>query len=84
MLIFVKLGCITFVVRVILSSLSKTSLNLLVLISRKSPFSNSLMLIGEELYEAAMAKKSTAAGLGGWAWNEIKKSFLSLGLYVLL
>ena len=40
------------------------------------------MLIGEELYEAAMAKKSTAAGLGGWAWNEIK--VLSLSWFVCL
>ena len=30
------------------------------------------ILTGEELYEAAMAKKPTAAGLDGWAWNEIK------------
>ena len=31
-----------------------------------------LILTGEELYEVAMAKKSTAGGLDGWAWNEIK------------
>ena len=36
------------------------------------PFLDLPMLTGEELYEAAMAKKSTAAGLDGWAWNEIK------------
>ena len=30
------------------------------------------ILTGKELYEVAMAKKSTAAGLDGWAWNEIK------------
>ena len=35
------------------------------------------ILTGEELYEAAMAKKSTAAGLDGWAWNEIKALSLS-------
>ena len=29
------------------------------------------ILTGEELYEAAMAKKSTAGGLDGWAWDEI-------------
>ena len=44
------------------------------------------MLTGEELYEAAMAKKSTAAGLDGWAWNEIKALSLSwfVGLAVVL
>ena len=35
------------------------------------------ILTGEELYEAAMAKKSTAGGLDGWAWNEIKALSLS-------
>ena len=35
------------------------------------------ILTGEELYDAAMAKKSTAAGLDGWAWNEIKAFSLS-------
>ena len=41
---------------------------------------------GEELYEAAMAKKSTAAGLDGWAWNEIKALSLSwfVGLALVL
>ena len=35
------------------------------------------MLTWEELYEVAMAKKSTAGGLDGWAWNEIKALSLS-------
>ena len=35
------------------------------------------ILTGEELYEVAMAKKSTAAGLDGWAWNETKALSLS-------
>ena len=35
------------------------------------------ILTGQELYEAVMAKKSTAAGLDGWAWNEIKALSLS-------
>ena len=35
------------------------------------------ILTGEELYEAAMAKKSTAGGLDGWAWNEIQVLSLS-------
>ena len=44
------------------------------------------ILTGEELYEAAMAKKSTAGGLDGWAWNEIKALSLSwfVGLALVL
>ena len=36
------------------------------------PFLDLPILTGEDLHEAAMAKKSTAGGLDGWAWNEIK------------
>ena len=36
------------------------------------------ILMGGELHDAAMAKKSTVGGLDGWAWNEVKA--LSLGL----
>ena len=44
------------------------------------------ILTGEELHETAMAKKSTAAGLDGWAWNEIKALSLSwfVGLALVL
>ena len=37
------------------------------------------ILTGEELHDA-MAKKSTAGGLDGWAWNEIK-ALIFLGLW---
>ena len=30
------------------------------------------MLTREKLHDVAMAKKSTAGGLDGWAWNEVK------------
>ena len=52
----------------------------------QEPFLDLPMLTGEELYEAAMAKKSTAAGLDGWAWNEIKALSLSwfVGLALVL
>ena len=30
---------------------------------------------GRELQEVARAKKSTAGGLDGWAWNEINQGF---------
>ena len=40
-------------------------------------FSEMPVLTGEELPDAAMAKKSTAGGLDGWAWNEVKALSLS-------
>ena len=43
----------------------------------EEPFLDLPMLTREELYEAAMAKKSIAAGLDGWAWSEIKALSLS-------
>ena len=44
------------------------------------------ILTGEELYDVAMAKKSIAGGLDGWAWNEIKALSLSwfVGLALVL
>ena len=48
----------------------------------QEPFLDLPILTGEDLYEAAMAKKSTAGGLDGWAWNEIKA--LSLSWFVVL
>ena len=38
------------------------------------------ILTGEELYDVAMAKKSSGGGLNGWAWNEVKALSLHLGL----
>ena len=31
----------------------------------------------EELHDVAMARKSTAGGMDGWAWNEVKALSLS-------
>ena len=44
------------------------------------------LISGRELLEVAKAKKSTAGGLDGWAWNEIKALPLSWfsGLAILL
>ena len=52
----------------------------------QEPFLELPILTGEELYEAAMAKKPTAAGLDGWAWNEIQALSLSwfVGLALVL
>ena len=30
------------------------------------------VLSGEDLHEAALAKKVTSGGLDGWGWNELK------------
>ena len=52
----------------------------------QEPFLDLPILTGEDLYEVAMAKKSTAGGLDGWAWNEIKALSLSwfVGLALVL
>ena len=44
------------------------------------------ILTGEELYDVALAKKSTSGGLDGWAWNEVKALSLSwfVGLALVL
>ena len=39
-------------------------------------------ITGRDLQEVARAKRSTAGGLDGWAWNEIKAP--CLGFLVLL
>ena len=50
----------------------------------QEPFLDLPILTGEDLYDAAMAKKSTAGD--GWAWNEIKALSLSwfVGLALVL
>ena len=52
----------------------------------QEPFLDLPILTGEDLYEAAMAKKSTAGGLDGWAWNKVKALSLSwfVGLALVL
>ena len=42
------------------------------------------VLSGEELNDAAMAKKSTAVGLDCWAWNEVKALSWFVGLALVL
>ena len=64
----------------------KPFLILLGIIFHRSLFWTFPCSLGRRLYEAAMAKKSTAAGLDGWAWNEIKALSLSwfVGLALVL
>ena len=52
----------------------------------QEPFLDLPRITGRDLQEVARAKKSTAGGLDGWAWNEIKALPLSLfsGLAILL
>ena len=38
----------------------------------QEPFLNLSRITGRDLQEVARAKNSTAGGLDGWAWNEIK------------
>ena len=38
----------------------------------QQPFLDLLRITGRDLQEVARAKRSTAGGLDGWAWNEIK------------
>ena len=59
---------------------------LLGIIFHRKPFLDLPILTGEELFEAVMAKKSTAGGLDGWACNEIKALSLSwfVGLALVL
>ena len=57
MLSFVKLGCLFFCRSGLLP---------------QEPFLDLPGITGRDLQEVARAKKSTAGGLDGWAWNEIK------------
>ena len=52
----------------------------------QEPFLDLPRIIGRDLQEVARAKKTTAGGLDGWAWNEIKAFQLPWfsGLAVLL
>ena len=38
-------------------------------------------IMGSDLQEVARAKKATAGGLDGWAWNEVKALLLALVLW---
>ena len=71
MLSFVKPGCLISVGLVILKFLLK----FLDFIGQFLPQENVLDLpriTGRDLQEVARAKKATAGGLDGWAWNELK------------
>ena len=84
MLSFVRLGCPFSVSRVILLSLLISFWTLLVISCLRSliwivghllleeALSGSSLITGLDLQEVARPKKSTAGGLDGWAWNEIK------------
>ena len=71
MLSFVRLGCPFSVGLVILSSLRISFWASLVLLPQETCL-DLPRITGRDLQEVARAKKSTAGGLDGWAWNEIK------------
>ena len=52
----------------------------------QKPFLDLPRITGQDLFEVAQAKTSTAGGLDGWAWNEAQglASILFSGLAVLL
>ena len=66
-----RLGCLFSVGLVILLSLLISSWILLVIFCLRSLFGDLPRITGRDLQEVARAKKSTAGGLDGWAWNEI-------------
>ena len=72
MLIFVRPGCPIFVVKVTPVVTVQAFLDFVGEHLHQEPFLELPILTGEKLYEAAMAKKTTAADLDGWTWNEIK------------
>ena len=80
------MDALTFVVRVTLLSPSKPFLDFVGDHLPQEPFLDLPILTGEDLMKLLWAKKSTAAGLDGWAWNEIKALSLSwfVGLALVL
>ena len=72
MLSFVKPGCLISVGLVILMFLLSSFLILLVIFLPQETSLDLPRITGRDLQEVARAKKATAGGLDGWAWNEIK------------
>ena len=72
MLSFAKLGCLFSVGRVILLLLLIQFLDFVGNVLPLEPCLDLPRIMGRELQQVARAKKSTAGGLDGWAWNELK------------
>ena len=72
MLSFARPGCSVSVGLVTQSSPSSSSWILLTLFLPQVPVLDLSWITGQDLFEVAGAKKSTAGGLDGWAWNEVK------------
>ena len=76
-----RLGYLSSVGLVILLSLLISSWILLVIFCLQESPLDLPSITGRDLLEVARAKKSTAGGLDGWAWNEIKALPLPLVLW---
>ena len=72
MLSSVKLGCLIFAGLVILRFLQIVFLVSSVTFLPQQDFLDLPRITGRDLQEVARAKKATAGGLDGWAWNEVK------------
>ena len=72
MLSSAKLGCLFSVGLVVLSLLLISVLGIVGHLFPQEPQFDLPRITGRDLQEVARAKKSTAGGLDGWAWNEIK------------
>ena len=72
MLSFGKPGCLTFVGLVILKFLLSNFLVSLVIFLPQENVLDLPRIADRDLQEVARAKKATAGGVDGWAWNEVK------------
>ena len=86
MLIYARPGCLFVLGLVILLLLFINYWILSVIFFIKNPQFDFHRITGRDLQEVARAEKSTASGLNGWAWNDIKDiSFFGIsGLAILL
>ena len=66
------LGCLIFAGLVILRFLQIVFLVSSVTFLPQQDFLDLPRITGRDLQEVARAKKATAGGLDGWAWNEVK------------
>ena len=72
MLSSVRPGCRSFAGLCTRQLRESNSWNLLTLFLPQEPVIDLHRISGQDLLEVAKAKKSTAGGLDGWAWREIK------------
>ena len=72
MLSFVKPGCLISVGLVISEVSTEQFLDFIGHFLPQENYLDLPLITGRDLQEVARAKKATAGGLDGWAWNEVK------------